>query len=517
MTPRDRPSLTLVPPAPRPRPAGWIGYGAALSLVAAATLAAVLVGQLVAVPNLSLVFMLPVVIAAVAFGWGPALTAAIAGVAAYNFFLIPPLYTFRVAEPANVWAIVLLLIAGGIVSAVAAQSRRRALLAEAAAERADALQALARDLAAAGDRQRIVRAGAEALARVFRAPAVILVPGPDRMSMVAQTRDVTLSDADHEAARWALASRLPTRGGAYPVEEASFDFWPVVTPQRTQFVIGVQISGRDEGRPEAPERQVEAVAGYLSVALDREEAGRQLLESRVQKASEQLKANLLAAVSHDLKTPLSTILFTLQSLKKFGARQAQSERTELLTLAEAETERLSQMVTNLLDMNRLEAGAVAVKTAAAPAARLVAAALGRTAPALAGHEIQNKVVARGPRLRVDAALFESALANVLENAGKYSAPGGTVSIRAGAEDGRGWIEVADEGPGFPGPPEAMFKKFTRGVAGDGRPPGTGLGLSIAKGFLEAQGGRLEAGARPDGKGAWVRLYAPLAEAEAAHA
>lgn len=504
-------SLYLAPPVRPPRPAAWIGYAVAMGLVAAATLAGVVVARLVSVPNLSLVFVLPVVIAAVTFGWGPALTAAIAGVVAYNYFLIPPLYTLRVADPANVWALVLLSIAAAIVSAVAARARRRAMEAEAAADQAAALQTLARDLVGASDMNRIVGAGAEALARLLRAPAVILSPGPDRMMLVAQTRDVQLSDADHEAARWALASRLPTRGGAYPVDKAAFDFWPVVTPQRRQFVIGLDISGREEGRPEAPERQVEAVAGYLSLALDREEYARQLLDTRVQKASEQLKANLLAAVSHDLRTPLSTILFTLQSLRKFGARQDEAQRAELLTLAEVETERLSRMVANLLDMNRIEAGAVAVRAQPVGAERLVAEALRRAAPALAGHPVADEVKPRkAPRLLVDASLFESALANVLENAGKYAPDGAGVRIRAGSEEGMGWIEVADEGPGFGDRPEQLFEKFTRGVSGDGRPPGAGLGLAIAKGFLEAQGGRLEAGARDDRPGAYVRLIAPLA-------
>jgi two-component system sensor histidine kinase KdpD len=460
------------------------------------------------------VFVLPVVIAAVQFGWGPALAAAVAGVIAYNFFLIPPLYTFRVADPANVWALILLLIAAAIVSAVAAQSRRRALEAMAAAEQARALQALARDLVGASDGKRIVTAGAEALSRLFQAPVVILMADPEEMAVVAEAGDVSLSEADREAARWALASRLPTRGGAYPVEEAAFDFWPVVTPQRSQIAIGLAISGRDEGRPEAPERGVETVASYLSVALDREAYARQLLESRVQKASEQLKSDLLAAVSHDLKTPLSTILFTLQSLRKFGGRQGAKDRDALLILAETETARLCGMVSNLLEMNRLEAGAVVVRATPNAPAELVEEALRRAAGALSGKRLTNEVTASAAPLLVDASLFESALANVLENAAKYSPEGAAVLIRAGAEGETGWIEVLDEGPGFPGPVEPLFEKFTRGVAGDGRPPGAGLGLAIAKGFIEAQGGRIEAGSREDGPGAYVRLLVPVAAAGA---
>jgi K+-sensing histidine kinase KdpD len=493
----------------------WAGYSLSLVLVAVATLAGVIVAQLVTVPNLSLVFVLPVLIAAVGFGWRPALLAAVAGVFAYNFFLIPPLYTLRIADPANVWALVLLTIAVAIVSAVAAEGRRRALAGDAAGRQAQALQALARDLAGAANRTTIVTAGAQALHRLFQTPVTILWPGPDEMQEMAEIGGAALTDADREAARWALASRLPTRGGAYPIEAAVFDFWPVVTPQRTHVAIGLAISGRDQGRPEAPERLVYAVADYLSVALDREEYARQLLESRVQKASEQLKADLLAAVSHDLKTPLSTILVTLQSLKKFAGRR--EDRDELLSLAETETSRLTGMVGNLLDMNRLEAGAVPVRPEPTAPAALVAEALKRTAAALAGHGLTNEVRAEGPALLVDASLFESALANVLENAGKYSPPGAGVRIRVGADHAMGWIEVLDEGPGFGDRPEALFEKFTRGVAGDGRPPGTGLGLAIAKGFLEAQGGRLEAGARQDAPGAWVRLTAPLAQTATAAA
>lgn len=506
--------LSVAEPRPHRLPL-WASYGLALGLVAVATSAAVVVNDIAPIPNLSLVFVLPVVIAAVSVGWGPALAAAVMGVLAYNFFLIPPLYTLRVADPANVWALFLLLVAAAIVSAVAAQARRRALEAIAAAEQAAALQGLARDLAGASDRQRIVTAGAETLCRLFQAPAVILAPGKEDLELAAAAGGATLTDADREAARWALASRLPTRGGAYPVEAASFDFWPLVTTQRAQIAIGLAISGRDQGRPEAPERGVEAVAGYLSVALDREAYARQLLENRVQKASELLKTNLLAAVSHDLRTPLATILVTLQSLRKFGRGREPAERRELLDLAEAEAERLSRMVANLLDMNRLEAGAVVPRTTAITPTELVEEALRRAGPALEQHPVDNRVSGDAAPLLVDPTLFESALANVLENAAKYSPAGAGLLVAAGAEGDDGWIEVLDEGPGFTGPVEPLFEKFARGVASDGRPPGTGLGLSIAKGFLEAQGGRIEAANREDGRGARVRLYVPLAAMEAA--
>jgi two-component system sensor histidine kinase KdpD len=351
------------------------------------------------------------------------------------------------------------------------------------------------------------------LARLFQTPAVILLRDPEGLKTVARAGGAgDVSEADEEAANWALASRMPTRAGGPPIDGGVYDFWPVVTPQRQEAAIGVAISGEAQGRPAQPERLVEIVGGYLAVALDREAYAALVLQARVEVERERLKADLLAAVSHDLKTPLSTVLFTLQSLKKFGRKHDAKTRAELLDLAETETARLSGMVANLLNMNRLDAGAVVVKAAPTEPAELVVEALQRAAAPLEGRKVVNEVAAAQPPLLVDASLFETALANVLENAGKYAPEGSTIRIRGGFDDGAGWIEVQDQGPGFEGAIEPMFEKFSRGVAGDGRAPGTGLGLAIARGFLQAQGGHVEAANLPGGKGARVRLSAPLAPA-----
>ena len=490
---------------------GWLRYVLSLLMVAAATVVAVVVDQMVRVPNLSLIFVLPVVIAAVSFGWKPAMSAAVAAVLAVNFFLIAPRYTLSVADPANVWALGLLLVTAAIASTVAAQSRRRALQALEAADQAMALQVMAREMAGAIDREAIAQAAAQALNRLFKAPAVVLIDQDGELASAAEAGGAELGPADREAARWGVASRLATRAGVYPADNARFDFWPVVTPQRRQCVIGVRFEDLQDGRPEAPERLVEIVGGYLSVAVDRDDYARQALEKRVQTTSERLKADLLAAVSHDLKTPLSTILLTLQSLRKFAGAHDEQTRAELLALAERETARLNGLVGKLLDMSRIDAGAVAPALTRAAPAELVAAAIERVAPALEERVIANQTSERAPALLADPLLFETALGAILENAAKYSASGSAITIRAGADGQTGWVEVLDTGPGFDGSAEPLFERFVRGAEGDGRPPGTGLGLAIARGFLEAQGGGVTADNRPDHRGARVRLWLPLAD------
>lgn len=480
----------------------FVGHGVALGLVAVATWLAVLTDQRLAIPNLSLVFVLPVVIAAAAYGWGPALTAVVAGLLAYNFFLIAPRFSLRVSDPANVWALILLGTVAAMVSGLAARLRERTLVAEHDAERALALQSLARSLGGATDRAAIAEAAAQALQRLFKVRAVVVTAEGD--ALVASIPE--LAEADLDAARWAIGAALATRAGEHPSPEAAFDFWPVVTPSRLPCAIGLALADDEDRRPPGLEGLIETVSGHLSVALERDRSERQVQALKLDVESQRLKTSLLAAVSHDLRTPLSTIVLTLQSLRAFSDAHDTATREELLRLAEAEATRLSGLVANLLDMGRLEADAVTVRRSATDLTDLIAAAVQhvRLGERL---KVETPVTAQ---VLVDASLAETALANVLENAGKYSGPDHPVRLSTALEGDFVVIEVEDEGPGFPGPATAFFESFRRGVEGDGRPPGVGLGLSIAKGFIEAQGGQITAANREDGKGARVRLYLPQA-------
>jgi two-component system sensor histidine kinase KdpD len=225
--------------------------------------------------------------------------------------------------------------------------------------------------------------------------------------------------------------------------------------------------------------------------------------ARLEAARERFKAELLAGVSHDLRTPLATILFTLQSLQRFGANHAPEARAELIDLAENAARRLAGLVDTLLAASRLEAGASPVRLEAVSINDIAAAALSDVAEETAGLDVPMEIPEGLPLISADPALAVRALANVMSNAAKY-AKGSPITLAARCENHNVIVEVGDRGPGLGEDPERLFQKFVRGVAGDGRAPGLGLGLPLARNFMESQGGALAAANR-DGGGALFTL------------
>jgi two-component system sensor histidine kinase KdpD len=210
---------------------------------------------------------------------------------------------------------------------------------------------------------------------------------------------------------------------------------------------------------------------------------------------------MLTSVSHDLRTPLASIIGALSSLRSFGERYDAAAREELLATAQGEAERLDRFVGNLLDMTRLDAGAIVPKREAVEVGDLISTALRRAAPLLAGHEVLSIVPPALSALPLDFVLAEQALFNLLDNAAKYSPPGGRLSVEARLAGARIEIVVRDEGPGIAEADlDRIFDKFYRAESGDRRRAGTGLGLAIARGFVEAMGGKLTARNREDRSG-----------------
>lgn len=261
-----KPAATRPDQAARPLPrAGQ--YGAALAMVAVATLLAFVVKNVIAAPNLTLIYVLPVIAAATAFGWGPALAAVVAGVLAFDFFFTEPYFSFTISSPSDIWAAGLLLVIAAIVTTVAAQSRRRTVEALRAQEQAEALQSLAHMVIAQRPRGEVLDAAAAALNRIFRAPAVIYLQERGEIRRAAESGRPEITPIDEEAARGALTALLHTRAETYPYDQAEFEFWPVATPAGRRFVLGVDFTRALADRPEKPERFTESVAAYVAAAL----------------------------------------------------------------------------------------------------------------------------------------------------------------------------------------------------------------------------------------------------------
>jgi K+-sensing histidine kinase KdpD len=242
-------------------------YLASITMTVAATIVAVGVDRKVTIPNLSLVFVVPVIIAGVGLGLGPSLCSAILGALAFNFFLTEPRYSLAVDDPANIWAIGLLLVVGLIVSSVAFTSRQRATEAALLRRQATVLQGYSRDVVAADTTNAIVSITSRALAALFRVPVVVLLVAQDRMVSVGQAGDVELREGDLEAARSSLATGTVARSGVYPNLASRFDFWPVETEGQNA-VIGLAFD--PDERPSAPDTLVNIVVRFFALVLDRQ-------------------------------------------------------------------------------------------------------------------------------------------------------------------------------------------------------------------------------------------------------
>jgi two-component system sensor histidine kinase KdpD len=250
--------------------APWAQYAVTMMLVALATGGAFLASQLVDAPNVTLVFVLPVVVAASVFGMGPAVAASLLGVAAFDFFFTRPYYSFTIESPSDIWAAVLLLTIAAIVSGVAAQSRAREIAARRSAAQAAALQELAHTVLAARSTSEILQAGAKALYRIFRGPAVVVARHAEAIEVVAREGGAKIGPAELAAAKTALDTQLHVAGRNYPHDNSAFDFWPIRTPTGCNYLLGVDLEASDVGRADDAARLVELLGGYLPVVRRRQ-------------------------------------------------------------------------------------------------------------------------------------------------------------------------------------------------------------------------------------------------------
>ena len=488
-------------------------YLGSAASVAVALSIGLLLTRFLAVQSISLVFLTAVLVSAIAWGLWPSLFAAIAGMLAYNFFFLPPLYTFTVAEPENVLALFFFLIVAVIVSNLTARARTQIVSARSRAKTTAELYAFSRKVAGIGALDDLLWATAYQISSMLAVRSVLLLPAKDAEGLEVASGyppEDQLDDADMAAARWSWEHNRAAGRGADTLPGGKRLFLPLRTGSGAVGVLGIDRDAPGPLLTPDDRRLLDALCDQAAVAIERISLAKGLDEARVLAETERLRAALLTSISHDLRTPLASILGTVSSLRRFPERYSATEREDLLATLQDEAERLNRFVSNLLDMTRLESGAIEFKLELLDVAEIVGSALQRAGNVLAGHRVEANIEPDLPMLRLDAVLFEQVLFNLLDNAAKYSPPGSRIDIRATRDGELVEIEVVDEGPGIPAADlERIFDKFYRVQAQDRRRAGTGLGLAICRGFVEALGGWIVARNRRDRSGAVLTIRMPV--------
>jgi two-component system, OmpR family, sensor histidine kinase KdpD len=486
------PARTAVGPAPPDPKAKERRTRYVLTVLAcvATTACAAVLDRYFDLANIVMVFLLTVVLVAARWGRGAAVLAAVLNVLAFDFFFVPPRFSFAVSDAQYVLTFAVMLAVGLVIGQLTAGVRFQARVAGHREERARTLYEFSRELSGLLTTTQVIEVAEDFMARTFRATVSVLVPDEvDRL--VSRTARGMRNPADTAAAQWAYDRSEPAGAGTDTLPANEFLFLPLKAPMRTRGVLAIRPErSRDLLIPEQM-RQCETFAALIAIALERVHYVDVARDALIKIESERLRNSLLAALSHDLRTPLAALLGLSESMALTQPPLSRQQAEIARTLAD-ETKRLIALVNNLLDMARIQSGEVRLHLEWHPLEEVVGSALAAIRTALGQRPVTVALPHDLPLVQLDAVLIERVFVNLLENISKYTPPGTPVSISARAVDGMLEVSVADEGPGIPaGSEELVFEKFARGEK-ETATPGVGLGLAICRAIIEAHKGRIHA-------------------------
>ncbi|MFC5549364.1 two-component system sensor histidine kinase KdpD [Massilia aerilata] len=488
-----------------PMRATVMAHGLALLASLAMALAATPTIAWLDLANIAMLFLLVVLLVAVRLGRGPSVTATCVGVACFDFFFVPPRFTLAISDFQYLVTFGVMLAVGLITGQLTAGLRFQARIAARRESRTRALYEFARALSGVLQTEQIQEATRDAVGPTFGARTVLLLPDADGRLHPAEDGGGDgggIAALDTGIAQWAFDHGAVAGLGTDTLPGSPVFYMPLVAPMRTRGVLAIE--------PETPHwllapeqrQQLDTFAALAAIALERVHYIEVAQEALVKIESERLRNSLLAALSHDLRTPLTSLMAQAESLARSTPPLAPGQRAMADALRD-EMVRMSMLVTNLLDMARIESGEVKLKLQWQPAEEVIGSALLASRAALSGRTVETQVPADLPLVQYDAVLLERVLCNLLENAGKYTPPGATITVSAARRGA--WLEMAvtDNGPGLPpGQEEAVFEKFMRGERESAK-PGVGLGLAICRAIVGAHGGTIHASNRPGGGAAFV--------------
>ena len=495
----EDPRPCVAPSTAPPTPGQWFAYLKAAAICAVATILATPLAGVIELTNISMLFLLAVLIVAMRLGRGPAVASAFFAVAAFDFFFVPPRFSLAVTDAQYLMTFAMMLTVALITGQLTARYKQHAQVATQREARARSLYEMARDLSAALLPVQIAEACDRFLSAEFAAQAALLLTDardhlqPAILSGKAAAGGTPVLDAG--VARWAFDHGEAAGLSTDTLPGSPLLYLPLKAPMRTRGVLA--IAPRDPRRVQGPEarRQLETFASLVAIAVERMHYVEVAQNTLLQMESESLRNSLLSAISHDLRTPLSVLVGLAESIRLTQATDAQARIAGTL---KEEALRMSAKVNNLLDMARLQAGKVELNRQWQPLEEVVGSALMASDVSLAAHSVHTALPDDLPLLEIDAVLIERVLCNLLENAAKYTPAGTRVSIGAAVRGSKVEVWVDDSGPGLPkGREESIFEKFERGTR-TSTTPGVGLGLAICRAIVEAHGGRIRAENRATG-------------------
>jgi two-component system, OmpR family, sensor histidine kinase KdpD len=508
---------TAVQTAARQEPFNPRPYLMAALFVAVGLGAAELIQPVFGIENVDLVFLTAVVVVAARYGLWPSLFASVAASLCYNFFFLPPVYTFTITEPTNVAAFFFFMLIALLVSNVAARVRTQADTAIGRVRTTESLYAFSRKLAGTATLDDVLWATAYQTALMLKVRVVLLLPEEGILTVKSgYPPEDELDKADLAAANWAWSNDRPAGRGSDTLPGAKRLFLPMRTGRGPIGVIGIDDDRSGPLLTPDQRRLLDALVDQGALAIERVLLVEDMDRVKRTVESDRLRGALLTSISHDLKTPLASVLGAASTMRDLDHGLTDAQKRDLLATVIDESERLNRFIANLLDMTKLESGAVVPNTARHDVSEIVGSALRRAGKILAHHGVSLDLASDLPMLELDAVLFEQVLFNLLDNAAKYAPADTTISIRGARDHNQISLQVMDEGNGIPAAElESVFDKFYRAQKGDHVRPGTGLGLAISRGFVEAMHGTISAANRADRSGAVLTIRLPIPAASSA--
>lgn len=499
---------------PEPRRTNWrideYAAGVVMSLLATAV-AGILFGRL-NLPDVVMTYLLGIVLIALRFSFAASVFAAVTSVLAYDFFFIPPYLTFTVSDLRHTITFGVMLLVAVVIAGLTQRVKHQVEVARRSESRTALLYGMSRELARAPERKDVMAAACRHIAAVFDARCAVFTRNGDADISCAHRTDGFEMPLDKEMGivRWVLSNGREAGAGTDTVPGAQGFYLPIVSSSADRKIIGaVGIYSKSPARFTDPEqrRLANGLTTQMVIALERANFAHETQVARIQVQAEQLRSTLLSSVSHDLRTPLAVMKGAASTLAEDDAALEPTARRDLAQTIVEETERMERLVRNLLDMTRLESGAVRIQKEWQSVEEVVGGALSRMESRLASRNVTSHIPA-DLLAPFDPILIEQVLANLLENALKHTPEGTPIEINAWRKDENVVIEVADRGPGLPeGEEERVFEKFYR-VPSDRPAAGVGLGLAICRAIVTAHGGQIWAENRAGG-GASFRFAIPL--------